>query len=67
MSSIFFIVAMYIAFIAFVASAIDIYKSYIMDIRLGFSDNSTAPALIAYCILGAVIFLSIAIITQMHT
>lgn len=67
MSSIFFIIAMYIAFIAFVASAADIYMGYIKDIKLGFSGNSNAPRLIAICILGASLSLFIAIITQIHT
>jgi len=67
MSSIFFIVAMYIAFIAFVASTIDIYRGYIRDVKLGFGGKSKAPALIAYCIFMAALFLIIAIITQINT
>jgi hypothetical protein len=58
---------MYIAFIAFVASTIDIYRGYIRDVKLGFGGKSKAPALIAYCIFMAALFLIIAIITQINT
>lgn len=67
MSSIFFTVTMYMAFIAFAISAADIYMGYIKDIKLGFRGDSNAPSLIAICILGASLFLFIAIITQIHT